>query len=242
VLELYASTEGTAVLANASGAKIGAVGRPLPGSSELALVAYDFAAEAYARGADGRHVRCGVDEPGVLIAHVPSAYPTRTDRIHHDVFEPGDTWYFTGDVLRRDADGDYWFVDRLVNFIRTAAGPVSSVEVEQALYQLPEIELAVAYGVAEEGERHAIPVATVSLRAGAALDRRALLAVVDQDLPAHARPRVVRCVERIEMTDGFRPLKAPLRRAGTTGDGALAVLRYDQGYGAAPGEGDGGPG
>ncbi len=233
VLEFYASTEGTVVLANASGEKIGAVGRPLPGSAELALVAYDFTVDDFVRDEKGHHLRCTVDQIGMLIARTGSTYPTGTDRIRHNVFEPGDTWFFTGDLLRRDGDGDYWFVDRLVNIIRTAEGPVSTVDIEGALYRLPEVELAVAYGVAEEDSRYATPVATIELRDGVDLNRRALLEVIVDRLEPHARPRVIRCVDRIEMTDGFRPLKGPLRRAGLSAEGTRFLLEYGNDYGAA---------
>ena len=54
VLEFYASTEASAVLANADGGKIGAVGHPLPGSPELAIAAYDFDTDELVRDARGR--------------------------------------------------------------------------------------------------------------------------------------------------------------------------------------------
>src|SRR5690606_10733239 len=60
VREFYASTEGNAVLANVSG-KRGALGRPLPGANELALVAYDFEHDDFVRDGDGRARRCRTD-------------------------------------------------------------------------------------------------------------------------------------------------------------------------------------
>ncbi|HEY6881088.1 MAG TPA: AMP-binding protein, partial [Polyangiales bacterium] len=70
VLEFYATTEGNAVLANVSDEKIGSLGRPLPGTSELMLVAYDFEADTFVRGADGKLVRCFAGQPGMLIARI----------------------------------------------------------------------------------------------------------------------------------------------------------------------------
>ncbi|MDQ3036887.1 MAG: alpha/beta fold hydrolase, partial [Myxococcota bacterium] len=75
VIEFYASTEGNAVLANASGAKIGALGRPLPGSADMALLAWDFEKEALARDEAGRLLTSGVDELGVLVARIDPVHP-----------------------------------------------------------------------------------------------------------------------------------------------------------------------
>ncbi len=53
VLEIYASTETGAILVNLRDAKVGAMGRPLPGSPELRIAAYDAQAGQLILGADG---------------------------------------------------------------------------------------------------------------------------------------------------------------------------------------------
>ncbi|MGI8752575.1 MAG: AMP-binding protein [Acidimicrobiales bacterium] len=68
VLELYASTEGEAVLANVAGRKVGSKGRPLPGSARVNLAAYDPVHGRLAEGPDGFAVACGPDEVGLLLA------------------------------------------------------------------------------------------------------------------------------------------------------------------------------
>ena len=223
VLEYYASTEAAAVLANASGEKIGAVGRPLPGSPELAIAAFDFDADELVRDAGGRVVRARIDEPGMLIARLDSARgiadiahlaPTRLLR---DAFTPGDTWYVTGDLLAIDAGGDYWFVDRHGDTIRTAHGPVMSRQIEDALHAVPSVmsctAVAIAPGPGERDERGEVPAAAFALAPGAALALDELAAAVAV-LPPHARPRRLRRVEAIPHTDGYRPLKKPIRDLG----------------------------
>jgi putative long chain acyl-CoA synthase len=212
VLEFYASTEGALVLANAAGDKVGALGRPLPGSSEVALLTYDFASGEIARDALGRCRRAAEGEPGVLAARLDSSPPSTT-RLARDVFEAGDTWLTTGDLARRDADGDYWFVDRLADVIRSSAGPVPSRPIEDTLYELPEVALAVVYGVPAQPSAEAaeVPVAAVVLREGAQLDGAALFAALAARHPAPALPRRVRLVSSIPMTEGFRLLKAAMR-------------------------------
>ncbi len=219
VLEFYASTEASAVLANASGEKIGAVGRPLPGSPELAIAAYDFDTDDLVRDAAGRLIRARIDEPGMLVARLDSARgiadiahlaPTRLLR---DAFAPGDTWYLTGDLLAIDSGGDYWFVDRHGDTIRTAHGPVMSRGVEDALHTVPSVLSCVAVGIPSPGEGREVPAAAFALAPGATLALDELAAAV-ATLPPHARPRRLRRVEAIPQTDGFRPLKKPIRDLG----------------------------
>jgi len=212
VLEFYASTEGALVLANAAGDKVGALGRPLPGSSEVAIFAYDFDAGDVARDALGRGRRAGEGDPGVLAARLPDA-PGRAARVARDVLEPGDAWLLTGDLARRDHDGDYWFVDRIADVIRTEAGPVPSRPIEDALYEVPEVALAVVFGVREGGAATEVPAAAVVLRQGAALDGGALYRALSAREQAIALPHIVHVLPSLPMTEGFRPLKAAIRAA-----------------------------
>ena len=176
VLEFYASTEGNAVLANASGAKIGALGRPLPGSTDLALLAWDFDKEDLARDEAGRLLTSGVDEPGVLIARLDVVHPLSGEggsvirseidgeaatRVLRGVFEAGDAWFVTGDLLRRDVDGDFWFVDRLADVVRSAGGPIPTIAIEDALARMPGVRRAAAYGVSIPGVAGEVLVAAL---------------------------------------------------------------------------------
>ncbi len=223
VLEFYASTTQNLVLANASGQKVGALGRPLPGSAELALARYDLDAGALARDAAGRLVRCGVDEPGLVLGRLDAGADSGADdeRVMQGAFAEGDRWYASGDVLRRDVDGDYWFVDRVGSLVRTASGVVSPRRVEDALHRLPEIALAAVYGLpAADG---VAVVATVTTRGPLEPGR---LAEAVAELAPHERPAAVRIVPEIPMTDGHRPVLGALRRDGLAPTPGVVVLRY----------------
>jgi putative long chain acyl-CoA synthase len=217
VLEFYASTEGTLVLANASGEKVGALGRPLPGSTEAAVAAWDPARGEIARDALGRARRAGADVTGLLVARLDPALAGTAGRVARDLFEPGDAWLMTRDLCRRDADGDYWLVARTDGLIRTAGGPVPGRPIEEALDALPEVALAVAYGVREPGGAADVPAAAIVLRPGATLDTAAAAKAIAERLPPEARPRRLRVVDAVPMTEGFRPLTAALA-AGSAGD------------------------
>jgi putative long chain acyl-CoA synthase len=219
VLEFYAATESSAVLVNVSGAKLGSMGRPLPGSAEVRIAAYDVAAGQYVLGRDGFVTPCGPGEIGLLLARARVGEEGSATKLR-GVFERGDAWIDTGDLFRRDADGDYWRVDSLTDVIVTAAGPVFTVPIRDALGTISAVELAVAYGVVPNGEERPIVIAAVTLRPDAELVLHDLNAAL-RSLPREQRPQFVRVVDQIPVTTWYRPLTVSLREQGVPepGDG-----------------------
>ena len=234
IREFYASTEGKLVLANING-KLGALGRPLPGSSELAIVAYDHESDDFVRDASMQARRCRVDEAGLLIAKVDPTHPrfgregeAGTDAVasfRRSVFGRKDTWYVTGDIVRRDAAGDFWYVDRSSHLIRGPHGWIASRQIEDSLYELSGLALAVVHGLARgrvseellarlsSPEREELVVATLVPAPGVSLDLDALSEFVSRLRPEQ-QPSLVQLREQVDLTDGFRPLKTPLELAG----------------------------
>jgi putative long chain acyl-CoA synthase len=190
------------ILADALGKKPGSLGRLLPGSAPIALVRCDLAARRPLRDDRGGLVRADRGEPGLLVVRaVDDDGDDPPGNVVTSAFAPGDRWIVSNDVLREDDDGDYWFVDSLSGFVATANGAVSTREVEDALYVLPEIETAAAWG--EDGALVAVVASREPLTA-------ARLAEATADLPPHGRPCRVRWVPGIALTDGFRPRKRDL--------------------------------
>jgi putative long chain acyl-CoA synthase len=165
-----------------------------------------------ALGPDGFARRCADGEPGLLLARAGTSADA-PERPLRGIFVKGDAWVSTGDLFRRDADGDHWIVDHVEDLILTAAGPLASIPIEDAVGDLDAVSLAVAYGVRLNGAAAEIPVVAVALRPGRDLDLPDLTRVLESFPPAE-RPVVVRVVEEIPMTPGYRPLKGPLRRDG----------------------------
>jgi putative long chain acyl-CoA synthase len=207
IREFYASTEANLVLANIDG-NPGALGRTLPGSVEAAIVAYDFDAGDFVRDAQGFARRCRSDEAGLLIARVLQG-EARAERVRHDVFSKGDRWFVTQDIVRREAAGDHWYVDRISQLIRGPHGWISARAIEDALYGVPGVRLAVVYGLETESGAATVIVATIV----GDPDREWLASTV-AGLRVEQRPRFIRLRERIAMTAGFRPLVDPLAREG----------------------------
>jgi putative long chain acyl-CoA synthase len=215
VLEFYSSTEGDAVLANVAGTKIGAKGRPLPGSAEIRLGGYDAATGRFLEDDDGFVRPCADDEVGVLLAKPGSGL----DAAHvsmRGVFAEGDTWITTDHLFRRDRDGDYWFVDNRNTVIQSVRGPVFCQPICDALGDITAIDLAVVYPVATDA--HDVAVAAVTLGKGGALTA-AILTTALSSLPRGQRPAIIHIVDRIPLTPSYRPLSTTLREAGLPAPG-----------------------
>ncbi len=236
VLEFYASPEGTGVLANVAGEKIGSLGRPLPGENHMLLVAFDFEKQRALRDRDGLCIEAGVDEPALLLSRIDTAQAMTTfdgyvdsqaneSRIRHDVRRRGDTWFVTGDVMHRDGKGDYWYLDRLSDVVRTAHGPVFTRPVEDALYDLSEVRIAAVFGRLQEDAGAQVVEAVLKLHEGRTLSTEALSRLCTQRLEPNARPARVHVVEHIQMSDGHRPLKSLLKQGRHS---VLATYRFEE--------------
>jgi fatty-acyl-CoA synthase len=227
ILEFYAATEGNVSLYNVEG-KTGAIGRVpsfLAHRFPLALVHFDAVAGAPARNASGRCIRCATDEIGEAIGRIRdgSSQPggefegytsaAETERkILRNVFEPGDAWYRTGDLMRRDAGGFYYFVDRIGDAFRWKGENVATSEVAAALMAFPGIAAASVYGVSVPGTEGAAGMAT--LVANGALDFVELRHHLRRRLPSYARPLFLRLKDRIDVTGTFKQNKVALAREG----------------------------
>lgn len=153
VLEFYAATEAGAILANVSGSKPGAMGRPLPGTAEVQIAAYDIAARKLILAGDGFARECAVGEVGLLLARMRRSDQTSSTPLRGS-FSREDAWVTTGDLFRRDSDGDLWRVDSLGDVVLTGDGPAYTVPIRDALGDIPAVDLAVAYGVLPEGAQY----------------------------------------------------------------------------------------
>ncbi len=124
-------------------------------------------------------------------------------------------WFHTGDGLRRDDDGWYYFVDRLKDAIRRRGENISSYEVEQGLVSHPVIAEVAAIGVPADQEAGEDEVMVfLVLEPGAAVEPADLWAFADEHLPAFAVPRYLRFVEQLPKTPSEKIRKIELREQG----------------------------
>jgi fatty-acyl-CoA synthase len=224
ISEFYGATESNVAMLNLAN-RVGSIGKPIPGN-KVALVRWDVENDTYVRDAAGSLVHCEGDEPGELLGRIsegPTAagrfegYTSKQDsekKILRDVFEPGDAWFRSGDLLRRDAAGFYYFVDRLGDTFRWKGENVSSQEVAQAVDAFPGVELSAIYGVEVPGADGRAGMASLVLEPAASFDADAFFAHVTQALPVYARPAFVRLLPQAELTGTFKVRKVELQQQG----------------------------
>jgi len=126
-----------------------------------------------------------------------------------------DLWFHTGDGLRRDADGWYYFVDRVKDALRRRGENISSFEVEAGVRSHPAvIECAVVGVRADEAAGEDEVMAFVVLAEGAALDPAELARWAESKLPAFMVPRYIEYIAALPLTASEKVRKKELRERG----------------------------
>ena len=227
ILEYYAATEGTFSLYNCEG-RVGSIGRIPPFLSHrypVSLVRSDPSSGTPVRDPDGRCVPCQPGEPGEAIGQIAlaagspgarfegyaDAEATRR-KVLRDVFQPGDAWYRTGDLMSRDAEGFYYFVDRIGDTFRWKGENVSTTEVAAVLAGCRGVTDVAVFGVTVPGTEGRAGMA--ALVTGPEFDLTALRQELAGKLPDYARPLFLRIVPTLEVTGTFKLRKQELAEQG----------------------------
>jgi citronellyl-CoA synthetase len=195
------------------------------------LAAYDHDSGAPTRDAKGFMRKVAKGEQGLLLAKIDDKAPLdgytdpqKTEKVVlHDVFEKGDRYFNTGDLLRNIGFGHAQFVDRLGDTYRWKGENVSTTEVENILLQHPNISEAVAYGVEIRNTNGRAGMAAITpAESLATLDFSELLAFAREQMPAYAVPLFLRVKVKMETTGTFKYQKTRLKDEafdpGKTGD------------------------
>jgi carnitine-CoA ligase len=130
-------------------------------------------------------------------------------------------WFHTGDALRRDQDGWYYFVDRYKDALRRRGENISSYEVEQAILAHPAVHECAVIGVAagvEAGEDEVMAVITTAEPVPAEQTATEIWDWCQGRIPAFAIPRFIRFTDALPKTPSEKIRKAELRQAGVTED------------------------
>ncbi|PCI87067.1 MAG: long-chain-acyl-CoA synthetase [Hyphomicrobiales bacterium] len=227
ILEWYGASEGNAPLFNLDNT-FGSIGRvPFWAKSllNLSIVKYDIRADSEIRDADGLCIEAEVDEVGELISKIINDGSSPTNRfdgyadkkatvkkILHDVYEKGDAWFRTGDLIRKDKKGYHYFVDRIGDTFRWKGENVATSEVSEAISLYPNIVEANVYGVyVPKSDGRACMVA---LNIEKDFEFDGLMAYAAAHLPTYARPLFVRIQDEIEKTGTFKQRKVDLVEEG----------------------------
>jgi fatty-acyl-CoA synthase len=224
IVEFYGATEGNVALVNYDG-KTGAVGRIPRYARNLfttRIVRFDLERESPLRDANGFCIECGDDEAGEAIGKIVEepgkrfeGYTQKADtekKILRHVFEADDEWFRTGDLLRRDGDGYFYFVDRIGDTFRWKGENVATSEVAEAVSAVPGVLEANVYGVAVPGHDGRAGMAALVVKP--AFEPAKMAAQLAGRLPVYARPVFLRLMPEIGITGTFKHRKIDLVEEG----------------------------
>jgi long-chain acyl-CoA synthetase len=122
-----------------------------------------------------------------------------------------DGWFHTGDIGRRDADGNYFIVDRLKDMVIRGGFNVYPRELEEVLMQHPSVAMVAVIGVPHEVHGEEIK-AVVLPKTGVAADPEEIIAWCRERMAAYKYPRIVEIVAAMPLTATGKILKRELRR------------------------------
>jgi fatty-acyl-CoA synthase len=243
VLEFYGATEGNVSMFNFGG-PVGACGR-LPNylrkRFNYRLALFDEETQAPYRAANGRCVEARPGQIGECLGRigtdVRSSYSGYADKaaserkVQRDVFEKGDAWFCTGDLMRQDSEGYYFFVDRVGDTFRWKGENVSTSEVAASLVRASGVQEATVYGVRAGQEEGRAGMA--ALVVDDAFDLATLTATLEADLPSFAQPVFLRVLNQLMTTGTFKVRKQDLVNEGfepARGRGTIYFKHPSRGY------------
>ncbi|MGA7155469.1 MAG: long-chain-acyl-CoA synthetase [Acidobacteriaceae bacterium] len=240
ILEFYAATEGNISLFNVEG-KRGSIGH-IPGflahRFSPALVQFDVERGAPVRDDRGFCILCESNQTGEALGKLSDdstivgrrfdGYASAEDtekKILHDVFEPGDSWIRSGDLMRKDEQGFFYFVDRVGDTFRRKGENVATSEVSAAISEFPGILHANVYGVVIPGADGRAGMA--ALVTASDLNLVELREHLTNRLPSYARPLFLRMRTTADVTGTFKYSTTELARQGYDPDSVVDPLYFN---------------
>jgi acyl-CoA synthetase (AMP-forming)/AMP-acid ligase II len=233
--ELYAASDGMGATFNANRGEFsahaigvrGLLWNVLAGSREK-IVEIDIDTQEIIRY--GRFAReCKTGEPGEVIHWIDSSNPraqfegyfknevATEKRFIRDVFKKGDMWFRSGDMMRQDAEGRVYFVDRLGDTFRWKSENVSTNEVSDLLGKFPLIAECNVYGVLvphADGRAGCAAIVLAERVTESEFDLKALADHALRVLPRYAVPIFLRITPALGYTSTMKMQKGKLRQEG----------------------------
>ncbi|HNL37282.1 MAG TPA: long-chain-acyl-CoA synthetase, partial [Agitococcus sp.] len=218
VYELYGSSEGNIGFNNIFNFDNTVGFCPLPYS----IVKYDKENDSFVRDANGFMIKAEKGEAGLLIGKITARTPfdgytdpaKNESCILKDVFEAGDRYFNTGDLVRDIGFRHAQFVDRLGDTFRWKGENVSTTEVENLMCSYPSLAEAVVYGVEIPNTNGRAGMAAITPHEGMEIDYAHLLEHLRKEMPVYAIPVFLRQQQKMETTGTFKYQKNNLKKDG----------------------------
>lgn len=222
--EFYASTEGNTSLFNSKNkhAAVGYIPPMIMDRYPVKLIKMEEDDETPVRNKKGWCVEAKLGEKGELIGLIDNADPSRyfdgyTDpaatkkKILKDAFSKGDEWFRSGDLLRRDDRGFFYFVDRIGDTFRWKGENVATSEVEYVIASVKGVLLANVYGVTVPHHDGRAGMVLLTVTPEFSLEN---LYERIKELPNYARPLFIRMAPKMDTTSTMKFTKVQFRKEG----------------------------
>lgn len=227
ILEGWGSTEANTNLLNVDN-HIGSCGRvPRWDRTNFRLVKFDTETEMHSKDENGHYILCQPGEVGeglgMIINHPDfgggrfEGYTSKEgteQKILRNVFQENDAYWRSGDLLRYDDNGYFYFVDRIGDTYRWKSENVSSQEVANALAEYEGAELINVYGVQVPEHEGRAGMAAIVMQEGCQFDPAAFYALTTAKVPNYAAPQFVRVSKAADMTSTYKLRKVDLQKQG----------------------------
>jgi carnitine-CoA ligase len=128
-----------------------------------------------------------------------------------------DLWFRTGDALRQDAEGWYYFVDRVKDALRRRGENISSFEVEAGVRSHPAVAECAVVGVrADQDAGEDEVMACIVLKDAMSVSPPDLISWCDARMPSFMVPRYLEFMQKLPQTPNEKIQKKELRERGVT--------------------------
>jgi len=226
IVEFYGSSEGNINLFNID-SRFGAIGRVpsyLKKLMNIKIIKFDVDNEKHIRSENGYCIECDNDEAGEAIGQIPDDDTVRgkfegytneeatNKKILKDVFEKGDRWFTSGDLLKKDKEGYIYFVDRIGDTFRWKSENVATSEVSEAISAYQGIKEANVYGVLVPKQDGRAGMASIVTSDDFNID--GFYEYLNEQLPKYSIPVFIRISPEIEKTGTFKYKKTDLAKEG----------------------------
>ena len=241
VLELYASSEGNVGFSNVLNFNNTVGFSPVP----YAIIQYDKEKDAPILNNKGFCQKVKKGEVGLLMGKITHRSPfdgytdaeKNNSSLMENVFQSGDRYFITGDLVRDIGYRHAQFIDRLGDTFRWKGENVSTTEVENICSEYDKITEAVVYGVEIPHTNGRAGMAAITLKPETELTAQDLSQMVQsfkKQLPAYAVPVFLRVQKCLETTGTFKYQKSKLKQDGfdldKTTDRLLVLLPHSDAY------------
>ncbi|RUO62192.1 long-chain-acyl-CoA synthetase [Pseudidiomarina insulisalsae] len=239
ICELYGASEGNVGFVNVFNLKRTVGFSPMT----YAIVKFDHEHETPLRDANGRLSRVTKGDVGLLLTKVSAKAPfdgythnpkANAEKLFENVFQPGDCWFNTGDLVRHQGYRHIAFVDRVGDTFRWKSENVATTEVEAQAGRFRDVLAAVAYGVKVPHTEGRAGMVSLVLAHGKHFDARAFYQHIRAVLPDYAQPLFIRLQRAHEVTSTLKIRKSQLKLESFSpeqiSDPLYVLLDRSQGY------------